>query len=139
MTFKARLMMFSAALALSAGMANAAPITAADVLQSYTEAGFSAIEIRETATTIKVEAVKDGVRLELVYDKASGDVIKREQGADTGQSSSTAGVDDHDEQGDDDEAGSDDGPDHDAGDDHGSEHDGGHDGGDDSGDDSSDN
>jgi hypothetical protein len=149
MTLKAKLMMFTAALALSTSVAQAA-VTADDIWQTYKDAGFSAIEVRETATTVKVEAVKDGVKLELVYDKATGDVIKREQravGADGTvvggtQTGSQDGIDD--DQDDDHGSGSDDGEGHDAGDDHGGEsgghddggHDGGHNGGgDDSGDD----
>lgn len=153
MTLKSKLMMFTAALALSTGIAQAA-ITADDILQSYKDGGFSAIEVRETATTVKVEAVKDGVKLELVYDKASGDVIKRQQraiGADgtvigDHQSGSHDGIDDDED--DHHGSGSDDDDDHDHGDDHGGDsghdgdddhggHDGGHDGGgdDDSGDD----
>lgn len=142
MSLKTKIAMICAAVALSAGAARA--LTVDDVLQSYTDAGFSAIEVRETASTIKVEAVKEGVKLELVYDKASGEVLKREQrplvAGGMGQGTDASHLDDAEE---DHKGGSDDGDDHDtdddhggsdhdAGDDHGGSHDGsGHDSGDD--------
>ena len=77
MKLKTRLMLFTAALALSAGMARAA-ITGNDVVRSYQEAAYSHIEVKEGPTQIKVEAIKDGVVIEVVYDKVSGEVIKTE-------------------------------------------------------------
>ncbi len=130
---------FTAALAFSASMAQA--ITVADVVDSYQNAAYSAIEVKESPNQIKVEAVKDGMRVEVVYDKVSGDVIKRESevvGVDDSNSGLEVSSTDHDFTGDDssDDDISDDGPDHDAGDDHGGS---GHDdsGDDDSGDDDS--
>ena len=128
-----------AGLAFSASMAQA--ITVADVVQTYRDAAYSGIEVKESPNQIKVEGVKDGVKVEVVYDKATGDVIKRESEA-AGVDDSNSGLEvsstDHDFTGDDrsDDDISDDGPDHDAGDDHGGS---GHDdsGDDDSGDDDS--
>ena len=77
MKLKTRLMLFTAALALSAGMARAA-ITGNDVVRSYQEAAYNHIEVKEGPTQIKVEAIKDGVVIEVVYDKVSGEVIKTE-------------------------------------------------------------
>jgi len=78
MTFKAKLMMFTAAIAFSGSMAFAA-ITADDVLASYgTDAGYSYVQVTEGLTQIKVEAVKDGVMIEVIYDKETGSVLKSE-------------------------------------------------------------
>ena len=130
MSFKAKFGTISAAFLLSAGMAQA--LTVDSVLQTYQDAGFSAIDVRQTASTIKVEAVKDGVKLELVYDKASGEVLKREQrvlaAGQTGSADVASGEADH-------ANGSGDGSDHDVADDHGGRDQGrGNEAGDDHGD-----
>ena len=123
----AKPLIFTALLGFSASMAQA--ITVDDVVQTYQDAAYSRIEVKESPNQIKVEGIKDGVKVEVVYDKATGDVIKRE--------SETAGVDDSnsglevsgtdqdftdDNSADDDSSDdgmSDDGPGHDVGDDHG--------------------
>lgn len=145
----AKPLIFIAGLAFSASMAQA--ITVDDVVKTYQDAAYSAIEVKESPNQIKVEGVKDGVKVEVVYDKATGDVVKRESEA-AGVGDSNSGLEvsstDHDFTGDDsgdddssDDGVSDDGPDHDVGDDNGgsghddsghddSGHDGsGHDGG----------
>lgn len=151
----AKPLIFTAVMAFSAGMAQA--ITVADVVKTYQDQAYSGIEVKESPNQIKVEAIKDGTHVEVVYDKATGDVVKQESEA-AGTDATNTGVevsstdhdftdddssDDHsatDDSGSDDSAddnGSDDGADHDAGDDNGgSGHDdgghddGGHDGGD---------
>jgi hypothetical protein len=159
MKLKSKLMMFTAAVAFSASMAQAA-ITTDDVVKTYQDAAYTSIEVVEGPTQIKVEAIKDGVKLEVIYDKASGTVIKTEQHSVTGTDGSVTGVevstsdsdfdDDHGAGSDDgdghdvgddhggDDAGSDDGEGHDVGDDHGGDNTGsddgdGHDAGDDNG------
>ena len=77
MTFKARLMLCTAAFAFSASMA-AAAITAEDVVKSYQDAAFTYIEVKDGPTQIKVEAIKEGVKVEAIYDKATGDVLSSE-------------------------------------------------------------
>ncbi len=135
----AKPLIFIAGLAFSASMAQA--ITVADVVKTYQDAAYSAIEVKESPNQIKVEGVKDGVKVEVVYDKATGDVVKRESEA-AGVGDTNSGLEvsstDHDFTDDDsadDNSASDDGPDHDMGDDNGgsghddSGHDdGGHDG-----------
>ena len=141
----AKPLIFTAMLGFSASMAQA--ITVEDVVQTYQDAAYSAIEVKESPNQIKVEGVKDGVKVEVVYDKATGDVIKRESEA-VGAGETNTGLEvsstDHDFTDDDsadddgadddgasDDSDSDDGADHDAGDDDGgSDHDdGGHDDG----------
>ena len=77
MTFKAKLMLCTAAFAFAGSMASAA-ITANDVVKSYQDAAYTYIEVKDGLTQIKVEAIKDGVKVEAVYDKATGDVLKTE-------------------------------------------------------------
>ena len=69
-------LIFIAGLAFSASMAQA--ITVADVVKTYQDQAYSGIEVKESPNQIKVEAFKDGVKIEVVYDKATGEVIKRE-------------------------------------------------------------
>lgn len=124
----AKPLIFIAGLAFSASMAQA--ITVADVVQTYQDAAYSGIEVKESPNQIKVEGVKDGVKVEVVYDKATGNVVKRESEAvGTGETNTDLEVSstDHDFTDDDsadddnasDDGASDDGPDHDAGDDNG--------------------
>ena len=152
MKTKTRMLLLSAALIVSAGIAQAA-ITVDDVVKSYQGAAFTSIEVTESPALIKVEAIKDGVKLEILYDKASGDVIRREQSAASASDATKSGVevrsvsddagldkhgsrsndDQHDQDGTEDDSsddsgddssdhGSDHGAGHDAGDDHGSDH-----------------
>ena len=124
MKLKSKLMMFTAAVAFSAGMAQAA-ISANDVVKSFQDAAYTHIEVVEGPTQIKVEAIKDGVKIEVIYDKISGAAIKTEHRRVTGLDSDSSGVevttsdsdfgDDHGG----DSTGSDDGAGHDVGDDHG--------------------
>ena len=160
MKLKTRLMLFTAALALSAGMARAA-ITGNDVVRSYQEAAYNHIEVKEGPTQIKVEAIKDGVVIEVVYDKVSGEVIKTESRNASADETGRTGVelrttredfigdggDDRDDDDSDDDSGDDssddsgDDSDDDSGDDSGDDDHGGdddgpdHDSGDDHGDD----
>lgn len=152
MTLKARLMMFTAAVTFSATMASAA-ITANDVVATYQSQGYTYVQVKDGISQIKVEAIKDGVKLEVIYDKASGNVISQETRAVQGSEAGLSGVEvqhsngDFDDTGDDDNGSDDNGDDdngsdgsgHDADDDHGSDDDSGSDdngGSDDGGDDS---
>ncbi|MDZ4312344.1 MAG: PepSY domain-containing protein [Cypionkella sp.] len=147
MKLTAKPLMITALFGLWASTAQAA-ITVQDVVRTYQDAAYTHIEVKEGPTQIKVEAVKDGVKLEVVYDKASGAEVKRETET-VGTTVGGSGVeistddddftddnDDHDGMDDDssdddgsddsdsDHSGSDDGDDHDSGDDHGgSDHD----------------
>ena len=140
-----RLMLLTAAFALSASMAMA--LTADELVAAYQAQGFTKIEVTTGLTQIKIEAVKGKTKLEVIYDSTSGTILKQDHGW-AGRPDRTPGVelststhdfvggsrdsdDDHDQgTGNDDGPGhdqnddhgghgSDDGPDHDAGDDHG--------------------
>jgi hypothetical protein len=77
MKLKTKLMMFTAAAALSAGAAFAA-INPDALAQSYLAEGYSYVEVKVGPTQTKVEAVKADRKVEVVYDNASGEVIKSE-------------------------------------------------------------
>lgn len=91
MTLKAKLMMFTAAVAFSATMASAA-ITSNDVVATYQSQGYSYVQVKDGISQIKVEAIKDGVKLEVIYDKASGNVIRQESGAADASEATRSGV-----------------------------------------------
>ena len=145
MKLKTKLMMFTAALALSSSMAFAA-ITGGDVVATYQAEAYSYISVKEGPTQIKVEAIKDGIKVEAIYDKVSGTVLSKESSTASAEDASRTGVklrqSDHDFDKEDhghDSASGDDGSDDngdddssdDDGDDGDDDHGGGHDGGDD--------
>lgn len=129
----------AAALAILGGAA-AAQITSDGVIQDLSAQGYSRIEVANGPTQMKVEAIRGTEKLEVVYDSATGNVLKSETAtiADsdntmpgiqvrtrsrdfvTARNSDSSGVDDDS---DDDNSGSDD----DGSDDHGGKgHDGDH-------------
>ena len=162
MKLKARLMMFTAAAALSANMANAA-INAQSLADAYIAEGYSYVEVKVGPTQTKLEAVKADRKVEVIYDNATGEVIKSEfdnagddyvgksgveiedvakdfgrggddEDDDNGDDDGHSGSGGHDDDGDD--SGDDDtsdGDDEDDGDDDGDGHDSGDDQGDDDG------
>ncbi|EKD60029.1 MAG: hypothetical protein ACD_54C00983G0003 [uncultured bacterium] len=134
MTLKARLMMFTAAVTFSATMASAA-ITANDVVATYQSQGYTYVQVKDGISQIKVEAIKDGVKLEVIYDKASGNVISQETRAVQGSEAGLSGVEVQHSNGDFDDTGDDDNGDDDNGDDDNGDDDNG---GDDTGDDDND-
>lgn len=77
MKLKTRLMMFTAASALSANMALAA-INPQALADAYVAEGYTYVEIKVGPTQTKLEAVKGNRKAEVVYDNATGDVIKQE-------------------------------------------------------------
>lgn len=130
----------SLALAVLAGGAQA-QITGAQVLATFQEKGFTQIEVKSLGSTIKVQAVKGGMQVEVIYDTATGKIVKQEtQPADaaSGTDSSDDGVSDDTGSDDNGTDASDDGAGHDVGDDNGgdseaSDDGAGHDVGDDNG------
>lgn len=151
---KQKLLPFTLFLLLSGGGASAevnVNALAAD-LQSQ---GFTRIEMRETPNQLKVEAIRGTEKVETIYDKSTGAVLKSETErvgafedntpgvtlrqrnrdfvrATEGQSSDDGSTDDSSSDDDSQSSGSDDGPNHDVGDDHGSDDSGDDNGGDNS-------
>lgn len=151
---KTKLFHAAAALIMSATFAHAA-ITSDDLVAQYQAQGYTRIEIKVGTTLAKVEAIKDGQKVEVLYDLVSGAILKSETEAVRPGEDVTAGVevrnvnddklDDDRGQGrggnddDDDDDSNDDGSDDDSGDDDSGDDDGDDDnsGSDDDGDDNS--
>jgi len=131
-----RVLGLAAALMMTTSLAQAAWDVDA-VTQSYLDQGYTRIEVKIGPTQAKIEAIKDGTKLEVIYDLATGDVVKTETDAVEADDNTTPGVfirkDDEDFGG----GGSNDDSDDDMNDDHGGDDDGSDDdsGDDDSGDD----
>lgn len=136
----------TALLLLSASYAPAA-ITGQDIAAQYQSAGYTTVEVKVGPTQAKVEAIKDGIKLETVYDLATGEVLKSETETvdadedvspkvevrntddDFTKDDSDDDGDDEDDDDDDDNSGSGSGDDDgDDGDDHDDDHDSDHDG-----------
>jgi hypothetical protein len=65
-----------AMLLISAGIAHA-DVTA-QIVADLQAAGYTRIEIKRSATLLKVEAIRDGVKLERIIDRESGAILKEE-------------------------------------------------------------
>ena len=65
---------------IAAGLAGAvqAQSIADQVISQLTEQGYTRIEIKRGLTQIKVEAIRDGQQLEVIYDAATGAILKQE-------------------------------------------------------------
>lgn len=82
-----------------------------NIIAAYQDGGFTGIEIYDSTSTVKVEAYRDGMKYEVVYDRATGAEISSEVRTRTegdGEGGASGRV-----------RGSDDGPSHDLNDDHG--------------------
>ena len=66
------------AVALATTSAHADAFTDA-VLAKFQEREFDFIEIKEGLTQLKVEAIRGDQKLEVIYDRASGTILKQEQ------------------------------------------------------------
>ena len=108
------LLLASAALALTAGAAFAA-IDGNKLAEDYLAQGFTFVEVKIGPTQTKVEAIKNGRQVEVVYDNATGAIVKQEEEAADSDDANRTGsqvrtVNRDFEDGDDDD---DHGPDHD--------------------------
>lgn len=82
-----------------------------NIISAYQNGGFTGIEIYNSASTVKVEAYRDGMKYEVIYDRATGAEISSEVRTRTerdGERGASGRV-----------RGSDDGPSHDLNADHG--------------------
>jgi len=137
MKLRTKLLMFTAATALSVNMAYAA-IDGASLADAYIAEGYDYVEVKVGPTQTKVEAIKGNVKVEVIYDNETQAIIKKEQetadGDDVGRTGKEVKTvtkdfeDGDDDDDDDDEEDDDHGSDHDDDDDdddddHGSDHD----------------
>ena len=88
-----------ATLALSAGTAMASSFTD-QIVAGLQSQGFARIEILEGTTQVKVEAIRGTTKLELIYDLATGAVLKQETATIDGTEDVTPGVEIETEDGD---------------------------------------
>jgi hypothetical protein len=153
---KTKLFHAAAALIMSATFAHAA-ITSDDLVAQYQAQGYTRIEIKVGSTLAKVEAIKDGQKVEVLVDLVTGAILKTEteqvqagddvtpgvevrsvsdEKLDDDKGRGQSGGEDDDDSNDDngDDSGDDDGGDDDGGDDDSGDDDGGNSGGDDDGD-----
>ena len=141
MTLKS--MLLSTTLILSASAA--AAITPEQVISAFQNQGFTAAEVKSGPTQIKVEAVRDDLKLEVIYDRETGTILSQERSrADANDAAGgwefsrsdvdfISGDDGSDHNGSDDHGSDDDGSDNDGSDDNGSDDDGSDDNGSDDG------
>lgn len=66
-----------AALALSASIAAATPLTDS-IVAGFQAQGYSNIQIETGRTQIRVEAVRAGRKVEVIYDAATGAILHQE-------------------------------------------------------------
>ena len=71
-----RMILIAAALSLTGGAALA--LTAQDVINTLSAAGYTRIEVKTGPTQTKVEAIRGAEKLEVIYDNASGNTLKSE-------------------------------------------------------------
>lgn len=120
----------SLACTATVALADLTPDALAADLQSQ---GYTNVEVKAGTTQLRVEAVKDGVKLEATYDIVSGQLVKSESHSVSAGSTSAQGDDDSSDDNGSDQSDGSDGGDHES--DHSSGHDsgngGGHDGGND--------
>lgn len=76
---------------MSTSLAQAA-FDATAVGQQYLDQGYTRVEIKLGPTQAKVEAIKDSTKIEVIYDIATGDVLKSETGPVDGGDSVSPGV-----------------------------------------------
>ncbi len=77
---KLRLMAAAALLMASTSLANAA-WTGEQIAQRYADEGYTRIEVKVAQTQAKIEAIKDGVKIEAIYDLETGKMLKLEREA----------------------------------------------------------
>lgn len=132
-------MLLSATLILSASAA--AAITPEQVISAFQNHGFTAAEVKSGPTQIKVEAVRDDLKLEVIYDRETGTILSQERSrADANDAAGgwefsrsdvdfISGDDGSDHNGSDDDGSDNDGSDDNGSDDDGSDDNGSDDGG----------
>lgn len=75
---KFRLLAATAFLLASTTLASAA-WTGEQIAQRYADDGYTRVEVKVALTQAKVEAIKDGVKIEAIYDLETGEMLKLER------------------------------------------------------------
>jgi len=77
MKLRTKLMLFTAAAALSANMAFAA-VDPNALVAEFQAQGYTSIEVTVGPTQTRVEAVREGEKVETIYDTATGVILQQE-------------------------------------------------------------
>jgi hypothetical protein len=77
MKLRNKLLSYTAAIALSAGAAFAA-IDAKQLADAYLAEGYSYVEVKVGPTQTKLAAIKETRKVEVIYDNATGAILKQE-------------------------------------------------------------
>ena len=88
---KTTLLSTTAALALATSPVFAQSATD-QIVADLQSQGFTYVEVKEGPSQIKAEAVRDGTKLEVVYDSATGEILKQETEAAEGDYATRTGV-----------------------------------------------
>jgi Mg-chelatase subunit ChlI len=111
MKLRTKLMMFTAAAALSANMAFAA-IDPQALADAYIAEGYTYVEVKVGPTQTKLEAIRGDRKVEVIYDNETGAVLKQEfedaDADDQGRTGTSIRTEDKDFLDDDDDEGVDD-------------------------------
>lgn len=81
---KTRFLMTAAAVAIAGTMAFADAFTD-QIVADLQGQGFTAIEIKNGINQIKVEAIRGDIKIEVVYDRSTGQILKQEQESSAGE------------------------------------------------------
>jgi hypothetical protein len=88
---KTTLLSTTAALALATSPVFAQSATD-QIVADLQSQGFTYVEVKEGPSQIKAEAVRDGTKLEVIYDSATGEILKQESEAAEGEYAQRTGV-----------------------------------------------
>lgn len=78
MKLRTRLLSFTAAIVMTTGAAFAA-IDGNTLADAYLAEGYDFVEVKVGPTQTKVEAIKGNTKIEVIYDNATQEIIKRER------------------------------------------------------------
>ena len=81
----------TAAIALASAPALAQSATD-QIIADLQRQGVTYMEIKQGPTQIKVEAVRDGTKLEVIYDSATGEILRQETEVAEGEYATRTGV-----------------------------------------------
>ena len=80
-----RTIFFTAAAGILAGSLAMADALTDQVVADLQGQGFTAIEVKNGLSQMKVEAIRDNLKVEVVYDRATGQILKQEQESAAGE------------------------------------------------------
>ncbi|WP_170971924.1 PepSY domain-containing protein [Rhodobacter sp. SY28-1] len=80
MKLRTRLLCYAAAIALTSGAAFSA-IDGNQLAEDYLAAGYDFVEVKVGPTQTKVEAIRDGIKVEVIYDNETLAILKKESEA----------------------------------------------------------